>query len=109
MTIFAYVANTNNVLLNGLQSELDSVYLNAATVTVTIVDAKKIPVTGATFPLSMNYVSGSNGNYVATLTHTLAILNGRPYTAIIDANGNISGTEHIGHWEFPFTAQTRTS
>ena len=109
MAATAFVANTNNLLLTGLQSASNGAYLDNAVVTVTIVDAKKNPVSGASFPLTMNYIPGTNGNYSATLIHTLQLLPKHPYTAIINADGNISGSDHWGHWEFPFTAVTRTS
>ena len=108
VTSIAFVGNTNNILLTGLQDATDGAYLNGALVTVTIIDVKKHPVSGATFPLAMNYVTGSNGNYLATLVHELALLPNQHYKAIIDADGNISGSDRWGHWEFPFTAQVRT-
>jgi hypothetical protein len=106
----AYVANTNNLELTGLKSELEGNYLNDATVTVTLKDAAGAEVTGGDgWPETMTYIEGSNGNYVIGLTHALVLLPGKKYTAIIDADGGSSGHERWGHWEFQFTAQTRTS
>lgn len=104
MTAIAYVANTNLLLLTGLQNEVDETYITNATVTVTVKDSAGATVVG---PLTMIYVALSNGDYSVALTHTLPFLNKKNYVAVIDANGG-SNPELWGHWEFPFTAETRT-
>ena len=109
MTAIAYVANTNNLELNGLKSDLENTFINDATVLVTIYDNTGTEVSGVTWPLQMTYVLASDGNYVLGLTHDLPLVNGKLYKAFIDADGSDSNTERYGHWEFSFKAQTRTS
>lgn len=107
----AYVANTNNLKLSGLKSELEGSYLNGAAVTVTVKDADGNPLTGETWPLTMNYVSNSNGDYVADLVAELNLVAGQHYTAFIDADGSTDSpaVERKGHWEIALTAKTRKS
>jgi hypothetical protein len=51
---------------------------------------------------------GSEGNYVLGLSRFLEFTNGAKYTAYIDADGSDTDSERFAHWQFPFTAQTRT-
>lgn len=101
----AFVANTNLLELIGLTSAIEDEFINDATVTVTIKDGVGNNVTGATWPLAMDYVTASDGNYRTILTHELAFAHNAKYVAAIDADG---GTNRIGHWEFPFRPATRT-
>lgn len=103
----AYVGNTNDLELTGLKSESEDIFLNNVTITVTVNDAAGSPVTGENWPITMTYIAGSDGNYVVGLSYELAIIAGAKYTAIIDADASDTDAERIGHWEFPFTAQTR--
>jgi hypothetical protein len=105
----AFIENTNNLELNGLQSELEGTFLDSATVQVVVNDSTGHPVAGEFWPVTMTYVPLSKGNYVAGLSHTIAFLPNQRYTAIIDADGSDGHTERVGHWEFVFTAKTRTS
>jgi hypothetical protein len=111
MTTIAYVGNTNNLELNGLKSDLEDVYIDTATVTVTILDDAGVEVTGEGWPQNMSYVTNSNGNYVLSLTHSVNLTSGKHYTAVIDADGSSTSPaiERWGHWEFPFTAKIRKS
>lgn len=103
MTVF--VANTNILDLVGLKSEVEEVFLDAATVTVTIKDHLGNNVGGMSWPVTMEYILESDGDYRATLPHTLTLLHKKKYIAVIDAN---AGPDRIGHWEFPFKPLTRT-
>lgn len=105
MTAVVYVANTNVLDLIGLKSVVDNAFVNSATVTVTVKDSALVAVTGQTWPTAMVYVPTSNGNYRAYFENDLALTNKKKYIAVIDAD---AGVNRIGHWEFPFTAATRT-
>lgn len=106
----AYVANTNELLLTGLKSELDDTFINNASVTATVLDKDGDEVGGETWPITMAYVAASNGNYRGTLKYTLPLAPRQSYTAIIDANGDTTSppVERRGHWQFKFKAETRT-
>jgi hypothetical protein len=103
----AFVGNTNDLLLTGLKSEIEDTFLADAVITVTIKDINGVAVVGETWPKPMTYIPGSDGNYVAGLSHLLAFTDSNKYTAFIDADATDTGAERIGHWEFPFTAKVR--
>lgn len=108
VTQIAFVGNTNNLEINGLKSEIEGQFLNIATITVTIKDANGVDVAGEPWPQTMAYLPGSDGNYVLGLSRVLDFTNGAKYTAYIDADASDTSTERFAHWQFPFTAQTRT-
>jgi hypothetical protein len=103
MSDFAFVANTNNLELNGLRNAATGAFVNDATVTVTIKDRAGATVAGVSWPLSMPYVTTSSGNYRAAVSHTLALVAGQWYTAEISATGG----GLVGFWVKPFAAITR--
>ena len=109
MSLTMYVGPNDNLLTAvGLQNEVSGAYLNSATVTVTLVDADGTEVAGETWPLTMDYVAASDGNYRATLTDTLSALlsSGVDLVAQITANG---GAGLNGYWEIPILTATRTT
>lgn len=106
-TAIAYVANTNVLTLTGLVSEDDGAPLNSATVTVTIKDAADSSIAGESWPVTMDYVDESEGNYRALISSAAALVAGAKYKAIVDVNASDTSSERIAHWEFPFTAQVR--
>ena len=85
----AYLNSDNVITLNGLIDAVDSSYQNTATVQVTLTDYNGNEVTGETWPLTMNYVSASNGDYRATLVDTLNVSEGS-YTATITADAGVN-------------------
>jgi hypothetical protein len=105
MTTVVYLLNTNVVELDALYSAVEETYINDAVVEVTIKDASGNAVPGETWPLTMTYVTDSDGRYRAIISHDVSFAAGT-YRAFIDADG---GTDRIGHWEFPFKVKTRTT
>lgn len=101
----AFIANTNLLELTGLKSAVEGVYINDALITVTVKDKKGQDVPGVSWPVSMVYVNGSEGDYRATLVHTIEFVPKREYRAFIEVD---AGADRIGHWEFPFTPLVRT-
>lgn len=100
----AYLSNTNTLRLDGLRLLGSSSYLASATVTATVKDSAGNAVAGETFPVTLLYVSGSNGRYEAALDKALALVDGAAYTAEITvaAGGGVQG-----FWNFPFSASVR--
>jgi hypothetical protein len=104
----AFVANTNLLELIGLKSAVEGTYINNASVEVTIKNQQGDPIEGLSgfaWPLTMDYVTGSDGNYRVALPDGLAFLNKKKCIAFIEVD---AGVDRIGHWEFPFTPITRT-
>lgn len=104
----AFVGNTNVLRLNALRDELTEAFINDATVTVTVktdVDgAPGVNVVGETWPLTMDYFSGSDGIYEAFLDSDLAFVAGSNYWAVIEVD---AGVNRVGHWEFRFKPTIR--
>ncbi len=100
----AYIANSNVIEVTGLKNEVAATFINDADVTVTVKTKAGVSVTGQSWPTTMDYVAASNGNYRATLSENIDFVKGH-YVAFIDADG---GAGLVGHWEFPFDAETRT-
>ncbi len=104
MSEFIYNQNTNNCELKGLDdAAAPGAYLNAATVTVTLKDEAGNAVTGAE-NVTMDYVSGSNGEYLGKLPHTIALVDNDQYIAEVTADAGAVGT---GFWEVPVTVLKR--
>lgn len=82
-----YVGNTTTVRISGIKYSGGS-YINNATVSlVSLTDlGSGASVSGITYPVSMEYVSDSDGSYEATLPYSLEIENGRRYTAVVRAD-----------------------
>lgn len=103
----AYVGNTNVLTLTGLKSDDEGIYLNDATVTLTVKDTDGAAVAGESWPVTMDYVASSNGNYRAVISAEAEFVAKAKYTAVIDVDASDVNGERIGHWEFPFQAQVR--
>lgn len=107
MSLTLYLGNDNVLTLVGLQNDISAAYLNAATVTVTLVDSDGTEISGETWPLTMTYVATSDGNYRATLPDTLTGLTAADaLTAKVSADG---GAGLQGYWEVPVLAAVRTT
>lgn len=101
----AYIANDNQIEIDELR-DADDAYQNSATVTLIAVnDSEGAPVAGLTLPISLAYVTGSDGRYRCTLQDSAELEDGAAYVAIvtIDAGGLQA------RFEIPFTARTRTT
>lgn len=79
-----YINNDNVLRLSGLRKFNGEGFENAAQVTVTIRSKNGI-VGGGDFPLAMNYVAGSNGDYLCVLYSTIEWELNEPYIAEISA------------------------
>lgn len=99
-----YLGNDSTIELAGLKNGLDDVYANTATVQVTLKDSAGVNVVGATWPLTMTYVTGSNGIYRATLDDALSLVRDARYTAIVtvDAGGGLKA-----RWELECVCRVR--
>jgi hypothetical protein len=105
MTVLCvFVGNTNEIELLGLKSEIEETFIDDAAVTVTVKDADGNSIAGQSWPATLTFVDGSEGDYRGTLEHDLDLEAGEEYVAHVDAN---AGANRRGHWEFAFTAKTR--
>lgn len=104
-----FTGNTNLLTLTGLKSVLDDTFINDADVTVTITDNCEKPMQGVgwpAWPLIMEYIASSSGDYRAVLVDSLPFKAGVAYEAAIHADG---GLNRIGRWRFKFKPEIRRS
>lgn len=98
-----YLNNSHTVRLDGLVDK-DGSYVNDATVTLqSLLDKSGNAVSGVTVPLTMSYVSGSNGRYEGALDESLSITAEQWYTATVRA---VSGSTQ-GQWKERLRAAIR--
>lgn len=100
-----YIGNDSIVRLTGLYAVVDSAYVNDADVAMTITDCHGAEVAGATWPVAMDYVSGSDGDYRAVLGSGLALEAGETYNVRVVADAG--GAGRIGVWNLKFRARER--
>jgi hypothetical protein len=100
----AFVGNTNLLELSDTTDEITDTFINDATVVATVVDEDGVEVGGETWPLSMPYVTGSDGLYRGALDPGIEFIAGECYIARITATDGGS----VGYWEFHFTPITRS-
>lgn len=104
-----FTGNTNLLTLTGLKDIITDAFINNATVTVTITDNCEKPLEGAgwpVWPIVMEYIASSDGDYRAILVDSLPFKAGVPYEAAIYADG---GPNRIGRWRFKFKPEVRRS
>lgn len=82
---FIFLDNTSNVKLKGLQSAIDDSYINDATVVMTLKDPGGVDVVGETWPMTMQYQAGTNGNYSGSFSHQATLVENDEYEALIVA------------------------
>lgn len=92
--------NDNDVAVLGLYDEQEEEYVNDATVTAQLYSAdltSGTPVRGSTFgsPITLTYVTASNGNYIGTLEGDFGIVVGSLYFLKINAVSDAGK----GEWE----------
>lgn len=102
-TYIMFEENDMLVEVDGLQDSSDDSYLNAATVTATIKDADGVEVSGISLPITLSYVSSSNGKYQGVFDKLLSLDPGDMGTIEITAT---EGTLDA-FWELCYTCQQR--
>lgn len=99
-----YTGNDTVIEVKGLKNEVNGAFLNAATVTTTLMDADGDEVAGETWPKALQYVTGSDGIYRATLPYTLSLAAGGRYVAQISVN---AGAGLRASFSLPCVARSR--
>jgi hypothetical protein len=99
-----YISNTNILEVRGLQEAISGDYVSNATVAVTVVDECGSAISGVSWPVSMQYVAGTTGDYRAVISNAAIFSPGKFYFAEISAN---AGVNKIGFWRHKFRAVNR--
>ena len=96
----------NNMLLrlSGAKDAKTATFLNAAMVTARLVDGLGVDIVGQTWPLTLDFVAGSNGDYCGVLNDTLVQVIGAIERAQVTFDG---GVGLKAFWETPCTVQVR--
>ena len=101
-----YINNDNLLSVENLKNAATGVYINDATVSATLKNSSGVNVTGQSWPLTLTFVSSSNGVYRGTLEDGLVLNEGETYTAEITAD---AGADQIANWSISLPATKRTS
>lgn len=105
-THYIFIGNTSSVQLNKLKSGVTGEYVNDAGVTMTLKDSEGNEVAGESWPVSLQYVTDSNGNYVGAFSHSIAVTDGEVYTAELQA---VLSDGSRAFWTEPVTALVRSA
>lgn len=85
-----YIDNDNLLKLSGLRDAANGIYLNGASVSVTLVDAAtEVAIAGQTWPATMDHIANSNGNYQCTLEYDLIVSPQQPLIAKVVADAGV--------------------
>jgi len=99
-----FIDNDNLIELIGLKDIALDAFVNDATVQITLTDTAGDEVAGQSWPVTLNYVAASDGNYRATLEDGLVLTPGRKYTAVVTAD---AGSDLLGKWTVKPVAKIR--
>lgn len=103
MTRPFYIDNDNFVEISNLQDGISAALINSATVTLTIQDSDGNNVSGISWPLTMAFVSGSDGIYRVVVDKAIGVVEGSSYRARITVvSGSLDGL-----WVIELAAQVR--
>lgn len=99
-----YRGNDHILELRGLKNELTGAALDAATVSVTLVDSAGAAVLGDDWPKTLSAVTGSPGTYRCTLGYAMTLAEDGRYTAQISVN---AGNGLRARWDMACVARDR--
>jgi hypothetical protein len=89
MANILFVDNDNYIEVSGLRNGATDAYENSASLTCTLKNSAGTNVTGQSWPLTLSYVSSSNGVYRGVLDDGLDLTAGETYYATV--TGTASG------------------
>lgn len=73
------IGNDQTLLVQSVTDEITGSYINDATVTASLRQMNTTAVPGQSWPLTLDYVAASNGNYRGNLENDLEIREGLKY------------------------------
>lgn len=105
MNLELLIGNDQTVELQALKDEVSGDFINNATVTARLKTMAGVDVAGETWPITLAYVTNTDGNYRGLLEDGLTLSNLTRYIVEIRAD---AGADLIGFWRFTVTARYRT-
>jgi len=97
------IANSNILEVNGLRNGLTNAFVNTATVVATLEDIKGDEVTGQTWPVTLDHVTGSDGCYRVVMNSGLTLIDDDRYKLIL----NVQGDGLDARWDKYISAKVR--
>ena len=102
-TQILFYLNDMTLELDGLQNGIDGSFLNAATVLATLKDCDGDEVSGQSWPLTLVYVTDSDGTYRSKLDAAVEVTVDEVYVAEVTAvEGGLKG-----RWDLPLVVKLR--
>jgi len=101
-----FINNTNTVSLVGLRSAVDDVFLNSGVGGVVINASAKVTNNGVAVPgstITLPYIAGTDGEYMANLPATLPLIEDQYYTIEV----TVSDGTVTNNWNIPVIAKYR--
>ena len=93
-----YINNDQLLKVEGLRDPVTSAYVNAAIIEATMYESDGVtPVSGQSWPLTLDYVSASNGNYQGLLEDGRVLTYGEIYWIEVRAD---AGSDLIKTWRW---------
>lgn len=101
-----YINSDQLLSVDGLSDPVTGAYVNNASVTATMYEADGVTeVQGVTWPLTVSYVSSSNGNYNGVLDDSRVLVEGNLYWIEVEAD---AGNDLIKTWRWRDVARYGT-
>ena len=72
----AFVGNPNIVEVKGVKNAATGLYINDATINMTLLDSAGVEITGQSWPTTLTYVVDSDGVYQGTILAAAALIAG---------------------------------
>lgn len=100
-----FAGNDMVVKIVGLKDETLGTFVNNATVTCRVKDSDGVELAGITFPVTLGYEPGSDGNYSGVLEAALAVAIGDKVMVEIAVDAGVAG---VGLWQMLALVQRRS-
>ncbi len=85
MPHYLYVGSDNVILLESLKDPITNTYINSGTITFTMEDedGNELEIPGVTWPASMTYITGSDGQWYGEIPASWPLQEGKQYKVAV--------------------------
>jgi len=83
-----YIGNDNVFRTRGIKNSLTNEFINDATVELTLNDLDGNEISGQTWPLTLTYIAGTNGEYQGTIDDAIDVEDGQTGEAVLEISGD---------------------
>jgi hypothetical protein len=103
MHLKLYIGNSMFLRAEGVKFENEETFLNDGLVEATVKNLNGTDVSGQTWPLTLDYITDSDGNYQGVLSNQLELTERKDYHVFL----TVTKDANVGHWKETVTAQYR--